>query len=458
MKNYLKQLSTNLFSALRANEELSLGLHSEESEFVRFNHSKVRQNTSVNQHELTMNFQADNKSYKSAATLSLDLDQDTHTLVAVIHRLRKDLELIDENPKFCKMQNHGITSIYKKSQRPSTHDIIKKINLQFSDSDLVGLYCAGPLRQASVNSTGQFHYFETDQFFFDYSIYSTQPASTQPASTQLGKLQSAAKGFYSEEIWNDNEFFAQANQLKNTLSLLQKPQIRVKPGAYRTYLTPMAVAEIIQIFNWRAFSRSSYEQGFAPLKKLYSGESLFSPKFSLIENNELGLNSHFNSQGELSPKNLPLIENGELKNFLINTATAKEYNLISNNADSGLWNNETLRSTDVKGGSLNEKDILSQLGTGLYLTNLHYINWSDPQAARITGMTRFACFWVENGEIIGPIQDLRFDDTLYNLFGSELIDLTQKQSTFISTSTYQKRTLGGMRVPGLLLKKMHFTL
>ena len=443
MKNYIKSLSVNLFSELKTNEELSLGLHSEESEFIRFNQSKVRQNTTVNQHELTLQFQADNRSYKATTMLSLNLEADTSITRSIISQLRKEFEFIDENPKFTKMQNHGMSDVYKKSQRPSTHDIIKKINTQFIDSDLAGLYCAGPVRQASVNSTGQFHYFENDQFFFDYSIYDGPRA---------------AKGFYSEDKWSDTNFAIQANHLKNTLSLLKKEQVKIKPGSYRTYLAPMAVAEIIQIFNWRAVSRSAYEQGFAPLKKLYTKECLFSAKFSLIENNELGLNSHFNSQGEISPKNLPIIENGELKNFLINTATAKEYKLVSNNADVGQWNNEAMRSIEVSVGTLNENEILAKLGTGLYLTNLHYINWSDAQAARITGMTRFACFWVENGEIVGPIQDLRFDDTLYNLFGSELIDLTMNQSTFVNTSTYQKRALGGIKVPGILLQKMNFTL
>lgn len=443
MKNYLKILSTDLFSSLKADEELSLALHSEESEFIRFNHSKVRQNTTVNQHELTLQFQSDSKSYKAAVMLSLNPNHDRSMLLSLIERIRADLELIDENPKVSKMQNHGISEVYKKSQRPSTHDIIKKINSQFSDSDLAGLYCAGPVRQASMNSTGQFHYFENDHFFFDYSIYDGPRA---------------AKAFYSEDKWSDSQFAAQASLLKNTLSLLNKPQIKIKPGGYRTFLAPMAVAELIQIFNWRAVSRSAFEQGFAPLKKLYTGENLFSPLFSMTENNELGLNSHFNSQGEISPKNLPVIENGVLKNFMINTATAKEYNLVSNNADVGQWNNEAMRSIDVRAGTLNENELLSRLGTGLYLTNLHYINWSDPQAARITGMTRFACFWVENGEIAGPIQDLRFDDTLYNLFGRELADLTRLQSTFINTSTYQKRALGGMRVPGALLNNMNFTL
>lgn len=443
MKHYLKKLSENLLNELKANEELSLGLHSEESEFVRFTQSKVRQNTSVSQHELTLQFQADNKSYKSTSVLTLNLVTDTNHLQTIVDRLRKDLALIDENPKFTKMQNNGVSEVFKKSQRPSTPDVIKKINTQFSDSDLAGLYCAGPVRQASINSAGQFHYYENDQFFFDYSIYDGPRA---------------AKGFYSEESWDDSQFVAQSAQIKNTLSMLKKPQVKIKPGSYRTYLAPMAVAEIVQIFNWSAVSRGAFEQGFAPLKKLHTREKLFSTKFSLIENNELGLNSHFNSLGELSPKNLPIIEHGELKNLLINTATAKEYNLVSNNADSGLWNTEGMRSAEIKAGTLSEKNILAQLKTGLFLTNLHYINWSDPQAARITGMTRFACFWVENGEIIGPIQDLRFDDTLYNLFGAELEGLTENQSTFVNTATYQKRSLGGMRVPGALLNKMNFTL
>jgi predicted Zn-dependent protease len=439
MKSYLQSLSEKLFNELKGDEEAALSLHSEESDFVRFNQSRVRQNTSVNQHELQLQYQAASRSYKATANLTLNPEVDFENLRMLLSDLRQQLPLIDENPKFTPMQNYGVSEIYKKCQRPQTSEVVAAIGRLFSDADLAGLYCAGPLRVASANSKGQFHYFENDQFFFDYSIYDGPRA---------------AKGYYAGEAWDTEALASQALQLKNTLSLLKKPVIKVKPGSYRTYLAPMAVDEIAHLFNWRALSRSSYEQGFSPLKKLFLKEQLFSPQFSLTENNELGLNSHFNSLGEISPKNLPLIENGELKNFLISTATAKEYNLQSNNSEVS----EGMRSYEVRAGTLDESTILSQIGTGLYLTNLHYINWSDPQAARITGMTRFACFWVENGEIAGPIQDLRFDDTLYNLFGSELLGLTSEPRTFISTSTYLKRSLGGSKVPGLLLNKMNFTL
>lgn len=443
MQNYLKILSEKVFNALLVNEEVSLALHSEDSDFIRFNQSKVRQNTSVHQHELLFQYQCNQRTYKASFNLTMNPELDLRHLLDLLQQVRIQLPLIDENPKYTAMQNHGVSEVYKKSDRPATTDVIAKISGEFADADLAGLYCAGPIRQASINSKGQFHYFENDQFFFDYSIYDGPRA---------------AKGYYSENKWSDSDLCSQASQVKNTLSLLKKPIVKLKPGAYRTYLAPMAVAEIVQIFNWRALSRSSYEQGFTPLKKLNLKEQLFSPLFSLIENNDLGLNSHFNSVGEISPKWLPLIENGELKNFLINSATAKEYGLQSNNADAGQWNNEAMRSSEVRAGTLAETEVLKQLGTGLFLTNLHYINWSDPQAARITGMTRFACFWVENGEIVGPIQDLRFDDTLYNLFGAELLNLTSSRSTFISTATYAKRSLGGMQLPGMLLNKMNFTL
>ena len=443
MHQYLKNLAGKLFNELKTNEELSLGLHSEESEFVRFNHSQVRQNTRVHQHEVAYQFQLDGRSYTMTATLTMNSEQDFQTALNYIQEMRKVLPLLDPNPKFTAMVNNGISEIYQKSERPPAEAVVNKISDVFAKSDLAGFYCAGPLRQASFNSKGQAHYFENDTFFFDYSVYDGPRA---------------AKGYYADSQWNEDRFDKEASHVKNTLSLLTKPKIQVKPGPYRTYLAPMAVSEITELFNWRAVSRSAYEQGFTPLKKLFTREQLFSPHFSLIENNGLGLNSHFNTSGEISPSLLPIIENGEMKNFLINSATAKEYNLVSNNADAGLWTTEVMRSIEIRAGALEETEILKKLGTGLYLTNLHYINWSDPQAARLTGMTRFACFWVENGEIAGPIQDLRFDDSLYNIFGAELESLTKDRSRFANTLTYQKRRLGGMMVPGALLNKMNFTL
>ena len=54
MESYFRELSTGLFSKLTADEVLLLNYSGEDSDFARFNHSKVRQAGNVRQQELQM--------------------------------------------------------------------------------------------------------------------------------------------------------------------------------------------------------------------------------------------------------------------------------------------------------------------------------------------------------------------------------------------------------------------
>jgi predicted Zn-dependent protease len=149
-----------------------------------------------------------------------------------------------------------------------------------------------------------------------------------------------------------------------------------------------------------------------------------------------------------------VIEKGYLVNSLVNSRTAKEYNKFANGANAS----ETLRAPEVCSGNLVFEQILPSLDTGLYVSNLHYLNWSDRQTGRITGMTRYACFWVENGEIIAPIENLRFDESLYRFWGENLVDLTTFQEFIPEVGTYDGRQLGGSLVPGMLVNDFTYTL
>ena len=109
-------------------------------------------------------------------------------------------------------------------------------------------------------------------------------------------------------------------------------------------------------------------------------------------------------------------------------------------------------------GSLAQADILKQLGTGLYISNLWYLNYSDQPAARLTGMTRFATFWVENGEIKAPVSTMRFDDSVYHLLGSQLEALTAERELRLSASTYGACNTSSSLLPGALVKRLTLTL
>jgi predicted Zn-dependent protease len=73
-------------------------------------------------------------------------------------------------------------------------------------------------------------------------------------------------------------------------------------------------------------------------------------------------------------------------------------------------------------------------------------------------MTRFACLWVQDGEIVGPIKDLRWDESLFDALGSKLMALTRRTEIDPAVETYVERALGGSRTPGALIEDFTFTL
>ncbi len=225
-------------------------------------------------------------------------------------------------------------------------------------------------------------------------------------------------------------------------------------GQYKTYFAPAAVADLLMMLSWGAVSEADIQQGNSALAALAHQDKQLSPAFNLKENFQRGLVPRFNELGEMAAPELSVIEQGILVNTLVNSRTAKEYEKIPNGANGS----ETLRAPEVSPGNLTPEQIMANLDTGLYVSNLHYLNWSDRPTGRITGMTRYACFWVENGEIMAPIENLRFDESLYRFWGENLVDLTTFQEFIPEVGTYEGRQLGGSLVPGMLVNDFTYTL
>ena len=76
----------------------------------------------------------------------------------------------------------------------------------------------------------------------------------------------------------------------------------------------------------------------------------------------------------------------------------------------------------------------------------------------MTGMTRFASLWVENGEVQAPLSVMRFDESMYRALGENLIDLTNEQEIMLDPGTYFERSSSSSKVPGALIKDMNFAL
>lgn len=430
-----------IFNELKNDEECTVTLSGEESLFTRINNAKIRQVIAVDQGYININFISNNKSTDITIPFSKNIKEDRNSILLAIKTCRKECEQLPIDPYIVKPKDNGQSRENYLSDALDDKKIVTDVMKAVDNKvDYSGIITSGSLVRANNNSKGQRHWFSNESFLIDYSLYTDK--------------QKAVKGIYADRKWNNNDFQLNLEESIKQLSLLITQEKKIKPGKYRCYFAPQAVADFIDMLSWGAINMRYMKEGECAFKKLVDKKAALSNLFSLEEDFKLGMSPKFNDYGEVSNDCLPLIINGKLENMLVNSRTAKEYDLKSNNADIS----ESMRSPVVKTGNLEKKDILKELDTGIYISNVHYLNWSNRINGRITGMTRYACFWVENGMIQAPIADMRFDESLYNFFGDNLINLTSFRELFPNTSTYVQRSTGAVYCPGMLVNDFTFTL
>ncbi|WP_392533253.1 TldD/PmbA family protein [Nostoc sp. C117] len=422
------------------NEQFTVKLSSERSQFTRFNHAKVRQTGCVADGWIELTLMKDQRSSFRLFPFTGNWEVDWQLSYIALQELRDELILLPIDPYLVLPSGNNTSREIHSGNLLAEETVAATLLELVAELDFTGIYAGGVVVKAYGDSSGQKHWFATDSFSLDYSLFMT-----------TGQ---AVKGTFAGSDWDKNAYVAQISEAKKQIELLARPTKELPRGQYKTYFAPAAVADLLTMLSWGSVSEADIQQGNSSLAALSRQEKQLSPKFSLKENFQRGLVPRFNELGEIAAPELPIIEKGYLVNSLVNSRTAKEYHKTANGANSS----EMLRAPEVTPGKLVFEQILPTLDTGLYVSNLHYLNWSDRPTGRITGMTRYACFWVENGEIIAPIENLRFDESLYRFWGENLIDLTTFQEFIPEVGTYESRQLGGSLVPGMLVEDFTYTL
>lgn len=440
MEKAFSRLSNELFNKLKKEEYLILFFEGENSQFIRFNRGSIRQTGLVDDSSLMMKYICDGKSCQGSYTISGNFDLDLKRGSEELIRLREEAKSLPADPFVVIPGNLGSTREIKKTSGLENKHTVDALLPAISDLDFVGIWASGKVFRGNSNNLGQRHWFETDSFCLDYSLVTPE--------------HQMVKGTFTGNDWDQNQYEAYIEGSRKKLEMMKRKPIKVDTGKYRTWFESAAVADLLGMFSWNGISEASLQQGCSGFGRMRHQNIELSDKFSIAEDFTSGLSPKFNTNGEISNETLDLIDKGRLKNTLISTRSAKEYNLKSNFAETG----EFMRSPIMATGDLEREQILKNLDTGLYLSNIHYLNWSDNPGGRITGLTRYACFWVEGGEIKAPIETMRFDDSFYNFFGENLIDVENTASINPEVSTYGGRSLSATTCPGILVDNFTLTL
>jgi predicted Zn-dependent protease len=434
MRERFTELSGALEKELRPGEVLLSSLSAERSDFVRFNRSLVRQAGTVAQAYLTLRLAHEQR--QAQATLPLG---DVDSVRAALAHLRDSLAGLPADPLFLINEEPRSTTTERRGRLAQAEAVVDQAVEQAKGRDMVGFYAAGTLYRGFCSSLGQRNWHEVDTFNFDWSLYL--------------EGDQAVKTAYAGFDWDAGAFSRRMARAADQVRQLAVPRRTLEPGDYRAYLAPAAMNEVMGLLSWGGFSARARQTRQSPLLLMQDGRTL-SPQVTLAENVAEGIAPAFQAQGFLMPPRIDLITRGRLADSLISPRSAKEYGLATNGAGGG----EAPDSLDMAPGAMEEDAVLGELDRGLYISNLWYLNFSDRPAGRITGMTRFATFWVEDGRIAGPVTPLRFDDSVYRMLGSELVGLTRHAEMLPDPSTYGERSTSSARLPGALLKGLRFTL
>ena len=70
----------------------------------------------------------------------------------------------------------------------------------------------------------------------------------------------------------------------------------------------------------------------------------------------------------------------------------------------------------MEGGSVPIEEMIRATKRGLLVTRLWYTNMLDPRSLLLTGLTRDGNFLIEDGRVVAPARNLRFNQSLATLF------------------------------------------
>jgi len=439
-KPHFDAVAGRVLGELLPGERAAISYTAERTAFMRFNNGKIRQSGTVEQAEAGVKLWKGAKSWTFQLGLSGDRARDDELISQALGQARATMPLLPDDPYQAVPEAAESSDARYTGKLLPESEIPARVLGPAAGLDFTGLYTQGLVCRAAANSAGARHWFQTETFIVDYSAWLPN-----------GR---AVKSSYAGREWSDTDYAARIAATRLSLQNLDKKETALSPGTYRAFITADALNEVVTFFSWNGFGERGLRQGESAYIALREGREAMSTKFGFSQDFSLGVQPAFNDDGELAPEQLEIVKGGKIQNTIVSSRTAKQYGIAPNGAEEG----EDVRSVSIDAGYLPEAEALKALGTGIYVSNFHYLNWSDVQAARITGMTRFSCLWVEDGKIVGPIKDLRWDESLYNMLGTKLEAVTKERHLLVESSTYEHRQVGGSYVPGILVDGLSFTL
>ena len=202
-------------------------------------------------------------------------------------------------------------------------------------------------------------------------------------------------------------------------------QVALPAGRYETLLPPSAVADLTIGMYWDAVGRDAAEGrtvfsrpgGGTRVGEALGPEGLrmwSDPADPELATTPFVVTTGSSSMSSVFDNGLPLtstdwLSGGRLAALLQTRASA---------ATTGSSVTPYIHNLSLdRGGSASTDEMVASTERGLLLTCLWYIREVDPQTLLLTGLTRDGVYLVEDGEVVGAVNNFRFNESPVDLLG-----------------------------------------
>jgi predicted Zn-dependent protease len=232
----------------------------------------------------------------------------------------------------------------------------------------------------------------------------------------------------------------------------RKPQ-SLEPGSYTVVLEPYAVLELLQYLGY-GLGAEEVEEGRSFMTG-HHGEKLVHKDISVWDDglDPTGIPFPFDYEGTPKQK-VMILDRGRVGGPVYDLRTALKEGRTSTGHCAGaskFWGAGAQASNLFMSPGVHRLDeMIESTERGVYVTRFHYVNRLDPKKTMVTGMTRDGTFWIENGKIVRPLQNMRFTHPILEaLRDVEMIGMDSK----LETNWWG----GGNRAPALKIKNFRFS-
>jgi predicted Zn-dependent protease len=377
-------------------DECEVNLNGTESGNIRYARNSVSTSGKVSSSQLVVSSAFGKKS--GVATIN---EFDDASLEKVVRRAEELAQLAPENPEYVSFLGPQ-TYAEPKTFVKATADITPKLRSDMVAQSLQVSRDAKAVAAGFLEDNNGYAAMMNSKGLFAYNTFTNTNFSIT-VRTEDGRGSGYATRGYNDVTKLDTK---KATQIATEKALKSAEAKAIEPGKYTVILEPAAVAVLLENIFFGLDARQA-DEGRSFLSKPGGGsklgQKLVDERVNIYSdplNPELPT-STWNGDGRPQER-VSWIEKGVVKNLSYSRYWAQKQGVKAIPGPDGAI---------MEGGTKSLEELIKGTKKGVLVTRLWYIRNVDPQSLLLTGLTRDGTFYIENGKIMYPVKNFRFNES-----------------------------------------------